>query len=220
MNALILYLLVLFLPIIATIGIEVTYGKYKKVSSNKDLTGFDVAKKILDNNGLDNIYIVETNGNLTDNYDSSRKVIHLSSDVYHGNSLASIAVAAHECGHAIQDKENYSWMRIRSAIYPVVSFGEKIAYIFLFIGLIIGSMGAIYASIIITLLSLIFELVTLPVEFDASKRAYNLLISYNLINKDEESGVLSVLKAAAFTYVASALSSLFYILYLLSDNRD
>lgn len=219
MEAILLYLCALLLPIIATIGIKVTYSKYRKVNSDKSLTGFDVAKKILDENNLGNVYVVETMGELTDNYDSSRKVLHLSSDIYHGSSLASIAVAAHECGHAIQDKENYSWMRIRSAIYPVVSIGERVAYIFLIIGIIVGSMGAIYAAIILTLLGLLFELVTLPVEFDASKRAFKLLVDYNIIDKDEESGVESVLKAAAFTYVASALSSLAYILYLLND-RD
>ena len=114
MENIILFLLALILPVIASININMTYKKYKKVNNSKKLTGFDVARKILDENGLNNMYIVEVRGNLTDHYDPRQKVVRLSSEIFHGETIAAAAVAAHECGHAIQDKEGYTWMKIRS----------------------------------------------------------------------------------------------------------
>src|SRR5574344_2377176 len=129
MDTLLIYILMLIIPAIASLNIRIVYSKYAKINGKSDLTGFDVAKKILEKNGLDELYIVETQGYLTDAYDSSRKTVRLSSDIYHGTSISSIAVSAHECGHAIQDKEGYPWMRFRTMIFPVVSLGEKLAYI-------------------------------------------------------------------------------------------
>ncbi len=217
-----LYLLALIIPLIAQFYVSYSYSKYKKVSNSKKITGFDVARKILDENGLDDMYIVETGGNLTDHYDPRRKTVKLSGEIFHGTSIASLAVAAHECGHAIQDKEGYIFMRIRSFIFPIVSFGTKFAYIVLLIGLIANMLNVVYLGIALVGLGLVFQLVTLPVEFDASKRALKQIEKLNLAHKDDSNGAKSMLRAAALTYVAGVLSSALEILRLLLifTNRD
>ena len=135
------------------------------------MTGFEVARKILDENGLENIHIVEIKGNLTDHYDPSRKVVRLSTEIFNGSSIASTSVAAHECGHAIQDKDNYNFMRIRSKLVPIVNLSSKLGYLAIFIGFIFSLFDLAIFGIVLLLAMLLFELVTLPVEFDASKRA-------------------------------------------------
>lgn len=219
-----LYLLVLILPIIASIRIDSTYNKYKKINNNKKLSGFEVARKILDENGLKDMYIVEVKGNLTDHYDPTQKVVRLSSDIFHGETLAAAAVSAHECGHAIQDKENYTFMRIRSFLCPIVNFATNIAYIMFVISILLQVVDLLMVSIVVVFLSLIFQLVTLPVEFDASKRALTQLKDLKLLDKNEQEGSEKVLKAAAFTYVASLLSSVINLVRLLliynNSNRD
>lgn len=219
-----LYLLVLILPIIASIRIDSTYNKYKKINNNKKLSGFEVARKILDENGIKDMYIVEVKGNLTDHYDPTQKVVRLSSDIFHGETLAAAAVAAHECGHAIQDKENYTFMRIRSFLCPIVNFATNIAYIMFVISILLQVVDLLMVSIVVVFLSLIFQLVTLPVEFDASKRALTQLKDLKLLDKNEQEGSEKVLKAAAFTYVASLLSSVINLVRLLliynNSNRD
>ena len=222
MEQIVLYLLILIVPIIAQVNITSTYGKYKNVKNDKGLSGFEVARKILDQNGLNNMYIVEVQGNLTDHYDSSQKVVRLSSDIFHGETIAALAVAAHECGHAIQDKENYNWMRIRSFLYPLVNFGTTLAYILFFVSIVLQMVDMLVISIVMVFLGLLFEMVTLPVEFDASKRALKHLNDMQLINNEESSGTEKVLKAAAFTYVASVVSSLLNLLrlFLAYSNRD
>lgn len=215
-----LYFLALIIPLIAQIYVSSTYRKFKNISNNKELTGFEVARKILDKNGLKDMYIVETGGNLTDHYDPGRKTIKLSSDIFHGTSIASIAVAAHECGHAIQDKDGYIFMRIRSLIFPIVSLGTKFAYIVLVIGLIMSAMNLIWLGIILVGLGLVFQLVTLPVEFDASKRALNEIKSLSI--SDDYEGSKTMLTAAALTYVAGVLSSaleIFRLILIFTDDR-
>jgi len=218
----VLYLLILIIPTIASIGIQTTYSKYKQVNNKKGKSGFEVARDILDSEGLNNMYIVEVKGNLTDHYDPTKKVIRLSSDIFYGETVAAAAVAAHECGHAIQDKENYGWMRIRSALVPFVNFVTYGAYILFFISIFLQMVDMLYISIIAVLFGLLFEIVTLPVEFDASKRAMQKLQKLSLVNKDEYEGAGKVLRAAAFTYVASVLSSilnLIRLLMLVDDRR-
>ena len=217
-----LYFLALIIPLVAQLYITSTYNKYKKIENKNKLTGFDVARKILDKNGLKDIYIVEVNGNLTDHYDPRRKTVRLSSDVFHGDSVSSMAIAAHECGHAIQDKEGYLFMKIRSLIAPIVSIGTKFAYVVLIIGLIANMLNIIYAGIALVGLGLLFQLITLPVEIDASKRAVNEL-SKMVSSSEEENHAKSVLIAAALTYVAGVLSSMLEILRLIlifTNNRD
>ncbi len=219
---LVLYLLILIIPIIAQIRINISYGKYKKIENNKGITGFEVARKILDSNGLEDIYVVETSGNLTDHYDPNRKVIKLSKDIFHGSSIAASSVAAHECGHAIQDKEGYVFMRIRSFLVPVVNLVSSASWIVIFIGLISEAFNIFMFGIGLISISLLFQLVTLPVEFDASKRANEELVKLKLVNKDESDGVKKMLGAAAMTYVASVLTSILEIIRLIlmfSDDR-
>lgn len=218
-----LYLLALIIPMIAQIYVSSSYNKYKRISNDKKMTGFDVARMILDKNGLGNLYVVETKGNLTDHYDPKRKTVKLSSEVFHGSSIAAMAVAAHECGHAIQDKEGYFFMRVRSFIFPIVSFGTKFAYVVLFIGLIANIMNLVWLGIILVGLGLVFQLVTLPVEFDASKRALKELETNIVVPNVDMKGTKSMLTAAAMTYVAGVLSSALEILRLIlifTNDRD
>ena len=216
MDLIILYVLILIIPLIATLNINSTYGKYKQMINQKSLTGFDVARAILDANDMKNMYIVETPGNLTDHYDPKQKVVRLSTDIYHGNSIASVAVAAHECGHAIQDKTGYAFMRIRASLVPVVNFVTYSAYIMFFISLVLGYAGLLLVAIASVLVGLLFQLVTLPVEFDASRRALVQLEKEGLVDQADKEGSKKVLKAAALTYVAAVLSSLLNLLRLLS----
>ncbi len=217
--------LIIFISILITtlsqIFISLTYSKYKKILNNKDLSGYDVARKILDSNNLDNIMILETRGNLTDHYDPQRKVIKLSTDIYHGSSIAGAAVAAHECGHAIQDKMKYTPMRIRSTLVPFVNICTRIGYLAIVIG-IIFSYTLIEVGIVLLLSMLVFQLITLPVEFNASHRAIKELERLNLIDEEEKSSAKNMLIAAAFTYVASVLSTLLEILRyaLIFNDRD
>ena len=220
MDLIIIFLLMLIIPIYASIKVNVNYKKYKKVTNEKDLTGFDVARRILDENGLGDIYVVETKGVMSDHYDSRRKTVRLSTEVFHGTSVASVAIAAHECGHAIQDKEGYTWMKLRSIIFPIVNIGQKIAYIVMIIGLFLSYMDYVYAAIGFTFLGLLFEIVTLPVEFDASKRAKDIILKDGMINDKEKKGVDAVLNSAALTYVAAVVSSMLEILYLLIQLND
>ena len=155
--------------------------------------------------------ILETTGNLTDHYDPTKKVIKLSTDIYHGSSIASLAVAAHECGHAIQDKESYKPMKIRSKIIPTVNLCTRLGYLAIAIGAFC-SYKLIEIGIILLLTLLAFQIITLPVEFNASKRALNELKEQKLLDKNDISSARKMLVAAAFTYVASMLSTLLNIL--------
>lgn len=216
-----LYFLAIIIPIAAQIYVSYTYNRFKKVRNDFGLTGFDVAKKILEVNGLEKLYVVETQGKLTDHYDSSRKTIRLSSEVYHEESIAALAIAAHECGHALQDKEGYFFLRIRAMIYPVVSIGTKFAYVLLIIGFLFELMNMIIVAIALYGLGLVFQLITLPVEFDASKRALNMLRSLHICNQVGDDGTGKMLRAAAFTYVAGVLSSALEIIRLIAIfNRE
>lgn len=216
-----LYFLAIIIPIAAQIYVSYTYNRFKKVRNDFGLTGFDVAKKILEVNGLEKLYVVETQGRLTDHYDSSRKTIRLSSEVYHEESIAALAIAAHECGHALQDKEGYFFLRLRAMIYPVVSIGTKFAYVLLIIGFLFEFMNMIIVAIALYGLGLVFQLITLPVEFDASKRALNMLRSLHICNQVGDDGTGKMLRAAAFTYVAGVLSSALEIIRLIAIfNRE
>ena len=162
---------IIAIPAIAQIGISVNYSKYKNIENSKKLSGFDVARKILDKNGLQNVHVVEVRGNLTDHYDPSRKVVRLSSDIFHGESVAAIAVAAHECGHAIQDKENYSFLRFRSMLFPIVRISNYFSYIVLLLGFLFEAVNLFSVGIALVTLGLVFQIITLPVEYNASSRA-------------------------------------------------
>lgn len=211
-----LYLLAILIPLIAQIYVNTSYSKFRGVKNGKGLTGLDTAKKILEANGLGDMYVVETKGKLTDHYDPTRKTVRLSSEVYHGDSIASLAVAAHECGHAIQDKDGYFFMKFRSFIFPVVNLGTTFAYVLLIIGAILEIHNLIMLAIALYGLGLFFQLVTLPVEIDASKRALNNLNELGLTDNTDASGASKMLRAAAYTYVAGVLSSALEIIRLLA----
>lgn len=219
---LIILILMLIIPAIAQILISSNYGKYKNILNEKKITGFEVARKILDNNDLQDIYIVEVNGNLTDHYDPQRKVVRLSKDIFHGTSIAALSVAAHECGHAIQDKVGYTYMRLRSLLFPVVHFATGLSYFIIFLGLVMESLNVIWLGILLVGTGLIFQMVTLPVELDASNRAKKEIENLSLATEEEQEGVSKMLSAAASTYLAGVLSSALEIvrLILIFTNND
>ena len=164
-------LISLGITILAQIFVSTTYSKYKKVGSKKGMTGFEVAKQILSKHGLDDIYVVETRGNLTDHFDPRRKTIRLSTEVFHGTSIASAAVAAHEVGHALQYKDGYKLLIIRNTIIPLVNFSSQAGYFAILISFIFGLTDLLWIGIGLEFIILLFQLLTLPVEFNASSRA-------------------------------------------------
>ena len=205
---------ILLIPTLAQLYIMATYKKYLKVDSKGNISGFEVARKILDANNLKDIHIVATSGTLTDHYDPSREVIRLSNDIFEKNSISSVAVAAHECGHALQKKDGYLLMKVRTFLVPIVNFSSKIAYVLLIIGFLLEFAGLVEIAIILMGTGVLFQLVTLPVEINASRRAKKELTRLNIITSEEESKVKNVLVAAALTYVAGLLSSLLELLRL------
>lgn len=218
----ILMLIIIVLPLYANIKINSTYSKYSKKQNSGKLTGKEVAEKILEMNGLSNVKVGRINGSLTDHYDPRNKTISLSNGIYNSNSISACAVAAHEVGHAIQDKERYSMLVFRSKLVPVVNFTSRLSSILVFSGFIFDLLNFITIGAILLTVGLFFQLITLPVEFDASKRAKEELQKCGLIEKQDTKGATKVLKAAAFTYVAGFLASALQIarLLLISRNRD
>ncbi len=210
-----LTIIALVITVSASIFVNVSYKKYSKVMNERAITGCEAARYILDKNDLKNIKVVETKGNLTDHYDPSSKVIRLSTDVYNKASVGAVAVAAHECGHAIQDKDGYTFMRIRSALVPITNFASYAGYFAILIGFIASSINLIWLGIIMEVVILLFQLVTLPVEINASKRALKELDYSHLLNSKELSKGKVMLTAAALTYVASVMAAVLEILRLL-----
>ena len=204
----------LLITAIAQIIVTSNYNKYRIEHTRKNITGASVDRQILDKNGLKEVKIEKISGNLTDHYNPKNKTVSLSEDIYDGTSIASISVAAHECGHAIQHKEGYIFLKIRSFLVPFTNFSTKIGYFVVVIGLIFNLLGVAKFGIYLLLVILLFQLVTLPVEFNASSRAKKQLNKLNIVTEDEDSGVKSMLLAAAFTYVASLVSTLLQILRL------
>lgn len=217
---LLLILLIIFLPILASVYIRISYSRNLKKQASQNLTGYDVARKILDENNLNDLIIVETNGTLTDHYDPSRKVVRLSKEVYHGTSVASNAIAAHEVGHAIQDKEGYTFMRIRSAIFPIVNILSNISYYIIIIGFILEFIELVWLGIIFVGSGVLFQIITLPVEINASKRAGKELERLNMVSTDDSIGVKNMLTAAALTYVAGVLAGILQLVRLISRLKD
>lgn len=203
------------ISLFAQLFISISYSKYKRVGNRKKISGFETARKILDDNGLKDVYVTETKGNLTDHYDPNRKVIRLSTEIFHGTTIAASSVAAHEVGHAIQDKEGYSFMRFRSAIFPLVRIASYGGYFAILIGIIFGMTDLIWLGIACEIIILLFQLLTLPVEFNASERAKKELVRLGILENDELDGGSKMLRAAAFTYVASVLTTILQILRLI-----
>ena len=217
---------ILIISIIITLSaqafVSMTYSKTRKIKNTNNLTGSEVARQILDKNGLRNVKVVETPGSLSDHYDPRSKVVRLSSEVYHSPSIASVAVAAHECGHAIQDDTNYIFMNIRAAIVPVVNFASYAGYFAIMIGFFASAMNLVWFGIIMECVILLFQLITLPVEFNASSRALKQIKELNFLDKKEYRKGKSMLTAAAMTYVASVATTLLEIfrLVLMANRRN
>lgn len=212
------------ITLLADIYLRIRYSKYKKVKVKSGMTGAEVAREILKSNGLDNVYVVETKGYLTDHYDPKAKVVRLSTDIYNGDSIASVSVAAHECGHAVQDKDGYFFLRFRSFLVPIVNFSSKFGYLAILIGLIFGALDLAWVGIFLLVAIVLFQLITLPVELNASKRGKMFLTKLNVVEAGERSMASSMLMAAAMTYVASLISTLLELLRLvlivMGNDRD
>ncbi len=185
--------------------VKTAYAKYSGVYARNGSTGRDVARKLLDSFGLSDVPVNKIQGNLTDHYDPRDKTLSLSTDVYSSSSIAAIGIAAHEVGHAIQHKKNYVPLTLRNSVVPVVGIGSSMAFPLFFIGLLFRGQFLMDAGIVLFLGVIVFHLITLPVEFDASSRALTLLDSTGILAPDEILGARSVLRAAALTYVAAAI---------------
>lgn len=215
-----LIIIITFIITISAQGyINLYYLKTKGIKSTKGLKGHEVARIILDENGLSDVKVVETSGVLSDHYDPRNKVIRLSSDIYNNTSLASISVASHECGHAIQDKNGYAFLKFRNSIIPLVNLSSSAGYIAILIGLFSGSLGFLRIGIFFEIVILLFQMITLPVEFDASKRAINNIKELNLVTDSEARQCKGMLRAAALTYVAAVATALLEIMRLIMIAR-
>lgn len=218
---LILIILPIVLILLSQAYINTSYRKYSRVSVKSKITGASVARMILDKNGLNDVEVVKISGELTDNFNPRTNVVSLSSEVYSRNSIASVAVAAHECGHVIQHKEKYAFIVLRSILVPVVNLTTNLGYIIMLIGIFASVFDMAMVGFIMMCASLLFQLVTLPTEFNASKRGRNILLELNVITNDELPYVKSMLNAAAMTYLASFFASITQMLRLfLSINRN
>lgn len=194
-----------------------TFGKYSRVRSRTGMTGAEAARRLLNSQGIYDVTVRQVAGNLTDHYDPRTKVVNLSESVYNATSVAAIGVAAHECGHAMQHNEGYAPLQFRSALVPVANFGSRLSWPLILIGVIFGGLGSplVQIGILMFTLAVLFQLVTLPVEFNASNRAVKLLDSQGILAGDEVNGTRKVLGAAALTYVAAAATSILQLLRLI-----
>ncbi len=218
------YILVIIgfvLTLFASFGVNATFNKYKDVTNRHGMTGAMAARRILDANGLHHVQIVRIAGNLTDNYNPSTKIVSLSDATYDSTSVAAIGVAAHECGHAVQHQTGYAPIKVRNGIYPVVRIGNMFSMPLFIIGLFLGLGDLAMLGALLFGLVLVFQVVTLPVEFNASSRAIRTLEGMYMLDEDEIKGAKKVLKAAAMTYVAAAASTAlqFMRLVMLANRR-
>jgi len=225
-----LYILIslpaLLLGFWAQAKVKSAFNKYSQVRTARGLSGAQVARMILDSNGLYNVNVEQVQGFLSDHYDPRSKTLRLSPDVYQSPSLAAVGVAAHEAGHAIQDQQSYAALTLRSAMVPSVQIGSWLGPIIFFVGLFLNSalgQSLAWVGLILFGATALFSVVTLPVEFDASKRAKAILVNQGVVTTTELKGVNAVLDAAALTYVAAALqaiSTLMYYAFILMGRRD
>lgn len=207
----------LLLALYAQAKINSAYSKYLRVDSNTGLTGRDVARRILDNNGLNNVEINRINGKLTDNFNPETNALYFSDDVYNRSSVASLAIAAHEVGHAIQHASGYTPIKIRAALVPAANIGSQTSMFLIMLGLFFSSFF-LKVGIALFAITVLFQIVTLPVEFDASRRAQKEL-AQGILNTEDLKGSKKVLEAAALTYIASTIVAIGQLLRLLSLSR-
>lgn len=217
----ILLIIIPFILIIVSQSyINSSYKKYSIYDIKSKMNGYDATKKILESHGIDKkISVKKVGGTLTDNFNPRTNVISLSSDIYSDSSIASVAVAAHECGHVLQHEEKYFFIVLRSMLVPVVNFSSKFGYIVLILGVIFSIFDFAMLGLILMSMALVFQLITLPTEFDASKRAADELVKLGVISNDELPQVKKMLRAAAYTYLASFFANLAQMLRLFLNLR-
>jgi len=211
---------IIVLLITSQVAIESIYRKYSKVSSNLEYTGKDISERMLSSKGVYDVNFGLTKGELSDYFNPKSKTIYLSKKSCVENTVASIAVAAHETGHALQHEEGYFMIKVRKFLAPICSFCSKFVWVAIFIGILLGSLGLVFAGLALMAVTILFQLVTLPVEFDASRRAVAYLDTLGY-NEETMVGVKKVLKAAAYTYVASTMAAILQLIRLVAAiDRD
>ncbi|MGG3562587.1 zinc metallopeptidase [Neobacillus rhizosphaerae] len=211
---LVYFAVIILIPLWAQFRVKNTFSKYSRVPSSTYVRGAEVARQILNSNGLFNVAVEEGRGFLSDHYDPRTKTVRLSPENYHGHSIAAAAVAAHECGHALQDSEGYAFLRFRHALVPVANIGSNFSWILIMIGIFAHLSGMLLLGIIFMAVAVLFQVITLPVEFNASNRAMNQVVSLGLVGNGEEREAKKVLNAAALTYVAAAAVAVLELLRL------
>ncbi|NLN84138.1 MAG: zinc metallopeptidase [Firmicutes bacterium] len=211
----------MLLAAFAQMKVSSAFANFKTVQAQSGLTGLQIARQLLDQNGLYDVGIEQVQTELGDHYDPTARVVRLSPDVYNGSSVASVSVAAHETGHAVQHQQGYSFLNFRTAFFPVANIGSQLAWPIFFVGLMFQFDMLLNVGILLFVAAVIFQVVTLPVELDASNRARKMLVSGGYVTAQEEKGVKSVLDAAALTYVAAMFMSLMQLVRLIAlrNNR-
>lgn len=207
--------LIIAVPILIQVYLKKTYKKHSTIPASSGLTGAEAARKVLDENGLYNVTIEPIAGRLTDHYDPRAKAVRLSEDNYYGSSISSVSVATHEVGHAIQDAEDYAFLRFRHALVPVASFGSNISMFLIIAGIIFQATSMFLLGIVFFAAAVLFQVVTLPVEFNASSRALGAMVGSGIIRNNEEGGARKVLNAAALTYVAATVVAVLELLRMI-----
>ena len=203
----------LILALYAQAKVKSNYSKYSKIINSSGYTGADVAQLILRSNGITNVQIRRISGNLTDNFNPKDNCIYLSDGVFGSNTIAAVGIAAHEAGHAVQHAQSYAPVKMRSALVPICNFGAGASPFLILLGYLLQMEVLLFLALGVFLLSVLFQLVTLPVEFDASSRALDAIKQSGVLNPQEQKGAKKVLSAAALTYVAALLQSLLIFLY-------
>lgn len=219
-----MYFLILIVPTMilgfwAQHRVKSMYAKWSQVGSRGGIRGYEAAAAVMRSAGIDDVQIVEIPGKLTDHYDPVHKRLALSSENYRGSSLAALGVAAHEAGHAIQHKEGYKALQLRMSLIPITNFASSLLPFVIIGGFLFGMFGLIKLGVLVYLVLTVFQLITLPVEFDASRRAKLQLAGLGIIGEDEKQGVAETLTAAGWTYVAAFVATLANLIYLLIISR-
>ncbi|MCM3692829.1 zinc metallopeptidase [Neobacillus niacini] len=214
MGFLVYFLVIMLVPLWAQFRVKGTFVKYSHVPNSTYRTGAEVAREVLNANGLFNVGVEEGRGFLSDHYDPRSKTVRLSPENYRSHSIASTAIAAHECGHAIQDAQRYAFLRFRHALVPVANIGSNFSWVLVLIGIFFQMSGLLLIGILFMAAAVLFQVITLPVEFNASNRAMDQVVTLGLIRNEEERNARKVLNAAALTYVAAAAVAVLELLRL------
>ena len=220
-----LYVLVVMLPGMlisgaASLAVRAAFNRYSQVAARRGITGAQAAQILLQRAGIDDVTIVPTHGDLSDHYNPSNRQLALSENVYNSSSVAAIGIACHEAGHAIQHAESYAFLGMRTALVPLAGIGSSLGYLVMLVGLLMSMTPLLLVGAALFSLVLLFQVITLPVEFDASARAKHLVLEAGIVDPDEREGIDRVLNAAALTYVAAVISSMLTLLYFFMRARE